>query len=356
MEGTGWFSVVFFVIFTIIGSLILLSLFIGIIAAEMEAALQSQKEVKEQAKFAADQCEVAGETGKCAAFWQLFSLMDEITPSHDLDKLELTFLLTICGYGHDTEDEQQSALFVRTFDRVDANSSEGLDFGEFAEFMLLLTRRVPWRKTGKDSQLSNAAILCLSKATPPEELEAKDRAFQRQLMVLGRDSPAGVKMANTSEAVREKVLHRRSTILLELGDGLAEKKPTWRQMDAVGQERLRDACQRSMPSGCISLYERMAGQCMWLAEHHKFSNFMLAIILLAGLLVGLQVGYGLEGEPGSWDTLTVLDLIVFYFFLIEVALKLLSFEYAPWLYFTCDKRYFLTALVLIREPLTLTCF
>jgi voltage-gated sodium channel len=325
-EGMGWFSVVYFVIFTIVGSLILLSLFIGIIAAEMESALEGQKNGVKFAKFARDQCELAGLPEACPAFKRIFDLMDGITPSATLDRLELVHMLTVCDYGFDPDDAADYTAFANAFDLVDRDCSEELDLGEFTEFMLSLRRHCPWKKVGGSLKKSQSFRLSSRKAA--EEVECRMRAKELQLAVLGAESPVGKQAIYNPKSISLEVTRKRSQ------NASTDEVLTWRHLDVIGQARLREFCRSHFPQGCLDQYERWCDRCLWLVEHHKFSNFMLSIILLAGLLVGLQVGYNLEG-----DILTILDDIVFYCFLLEVVAKMMAYEYAPWIYFTCVKKY-----------------
>jgi hypothetical protein len=207
--GTGWFSVVYFVIFTIIGSLILLSLFIGIIAAEMEAALSGQKAEIAYKKHSSDQCELAGQTEQHGLLEKIFKLMDGITPSAGLDRVEVAHMLHVAGWGFNSDDAKEQKLFDRMFHAVDHDFQEELDFGEFTEYMLTLQTRCPWRKLGHGAVIHTHSARKLAERSSVDVRRDRERANSRQLLVLGKDSPAGRRVLSTPKKLKQAVLEQR---------------------------------------------------------------------------------------------------------------------------------------------------
>ena len=53
--------------------------------------------------------------------------------------------------------------------------------------------------------------------------------------------------------------------------------------------------------------------------------------MFAGILVGMQVGYGMEDDPG----LAVLDMIVLIIFTVELFQKIVAYPFTPWTFFIC---------------------
>lgn len=69
-----------------------------------------------------------------------------------------------------------------------------------------------------------------------------------------------------------------------------------------------------------------------LSQSPGFGNFILAVICLAGILVGIQT-YVHPGMPGH-GTLETLDLLILLIFTVEFFIKLLAEGDRPWRYFS----------------------
>ena len=72
-----------------------------------------------------------------------------------------------------------------------------------------------------------------------------------------------------------------------------------------------------------------------IAEANWFQGFIIFIILLAGVVVGIQT-YEISGSlKESWKpTLHFLDLLILFIFTVEVVIKMLAEGKKPWNYFT----------------------
>ena len=81
--------------------------------------------------------------------------------------------------------------------------------------------------------------------------------------------------------------------------------------------------------GLKGQYQRLAEKASALANHPTFVNFITIIIILAGVLVGMQTFEEFEDDA----TLNVIDAIVLGIFTFEVILKFVAEEFAPWNYF-----------------------
>lgn len=75
----------------------------------------------------------------------------------------------------------------------------------------------------------------------------------------------------------------------------------------------------------LSLY------CRKIAESSWFNNFILAVILAAGVVVGIQT-YG-EQVAHLKELLFVLDQIILFIFLVEIVIKMTAEGSKPWRYF-----------------------
>lgn len=71
--------------------------------------------------------------------------------------------------------------------------------------------------------------------------------------------------------------------------------------------------------------------CRQLSEAPAFKNFIIAVILLAGLVVGLETSASLRAHYGG--LLHTLDLAVLSIFMVEILIKIAAFGRRPWHFF-----------------------
>jgi len=76
-------------------------------------------------------------------------------------------------------------------------------------------------------------------------------------------------------------------------------------------------------------YLSLAVKCKWVAENKHFNNFITFIILLAGVLVGIQTNMGDE----STTFLDVMDWIIWFIFFYECLVKFIGTAFKPALFF-----------------------
>src|SRR5690349_4616902 len=69
-----------------------------------------------------------------------------------------------------------------------------------------------------------------------------------------------------------------------------------------------------------------------LAESNRFQGFIIAVIVFAGVLVGLETYPGVVAEVGP--TLHVLDKIILGIFVVEAVVRMGAEWPRPWRYFT----------------------
>ena len=81
--------------------------------------------------------------------------------------------------------------------------------------------------------------------------------------------------------------------------------------------------------GCRGQYQRVAETMDYVVNHAIVVNFVTFVIVLAGVNVGMQTYPELEDNP----VLNVLDLIILVVFTLEVIMKFIAEEFAPWQFF-----------------------
>lgn len=122
-------ATLFFLMIILIGALVLLTLFIGVVGMSMEEASQEQKKEKE----IEDRAIVIGEVEKLDVeqvrlYKEVFESLDLIS-SGRIGQEVLKFGLTLAGLQMNDED------FTEVWNKVDRDNSNGIDFAEFLEFM-----------------------------------------------------------------------------------------------------------------------------------------------------------------------------------------------------------------------------
>jgi len=75
----------------------------------------------------------------------------------------------------------------------------------------------------------------------------------------------------------------------------------------------------------------MVKACQRIANAPAFQNFILGVILLAGVVVGMQTYKDFEAE--HHDLLSLVDRIILGIFVLEVVIKIMAEGKTPWNYF-----------------------
>jgi voltage-gated sodium channel len=124
-----WVAALFFVWFILVGGLVLLTLFIGVVSMGMDEAEMEQKEQKKVDERVTKIVSHEGlEQLEVTLYREVFECVD-FTHSNKIGKDELRFGMTIANMTL-TDDE-----FDGLFAKVDKDKSEAIDFAEFLEFM-----------------------------------------------------------------------------------------------------------------------------------------------------------------------------------------------------------------------------
>lgn len=100
-------------------------------------------------------------------------------------------------------------------------------------------------------------------------------------------------------------------------------------------------------------YTKIAGVCQSIVEHPRFSSFVTYVILLAGIVVGLQTDENVMAEIGP--TLQVVDTIILVVFTTEVALKMIAECFTPWYYFKSGWNSFGKSIGMSFDTFVTTC-
>lgn len=170
-----------------------------------------------------------------------------------------------------------------------------------------------------------------------EEAERKERlekAKKRALEAERRERERVEKMKLEAATHRE---HGGDAPLAEKGLSAAEKKDrkkmrevllqTWDDCDLTDILSKNQGDNRSLKGR----YLQLAAAATKVVEHPKFSLFVTGVIVLAGILVGLQTSDEVENAIGGF--LAGLDSAILAVFTTEVALKMLAEGLEPWGYF-----------------------
>ena len=131
-KALGVWSAIFFVIFVIIGGLVLLTLFIGVVSTSMDEAQAAQREEKEMEEKVKDLVEERNIDNKeIELYKQIFGMLD-LDGGGTIEEEELRVGLQ--SIGKKPTDEELSAMLKQ----VDEDESGEIDLAEFIGFMLNL--------------------------------------------------------------------------------------------------------------------------------------------------------------------------------------------------------------------------
>jgi voltage-gated sodium channel len=265
----------FFFVFVMLGNYVLLSLFIGIIAAEMENAMRAQLETKQLASEVDSYCKKNKiKSSKKRAMLRAYRLMYEIRPSEGIDFEVIMLGLRLVR--ENVEEEDARKWFKSCAERPPGGELNMYDFVVFLTSM-------PWRDGEKMIQCSGDELIS------PELLKA------RQLQ------------KDEEDDIRRKTLKQRNSV---------------HALDKAIEEH---------PGSLKSRWAQFGKWNLNLTESPMYQNFMLGVVVVAGLTVAIQAGYE-EFEHSKF--LETFDLFIWSLFTMEVLQKMFSNPFAPWKYFT----------------------
>ena len=120
--------------------------------------------------------------------------------------------------------------------------------------------------------------------------------------------------AMTDDDIRELIATRKKQ---------AEQDAIVHRTAAQNADNYTNAC-------CHAYIEKVANPMQKLTEDDRFNNFIIGIIMLAGLVVGLQTDKYCESLP----VINVIDYVILTIFIFEVVAKVVAEGAAPWRYWT----------------------
>jgi voltage-gated sodium channel len=307
----GILAVAFFEIFMLLCGMILLTLFIGIICAEMDFMSESQHSASvNKALVATFQKEHGISEGQIGAYTKLFATIQDLKSGFEatVDLIELKGILELLAILQQRANPAEEMEVINAdklkevFHKFDEDDGGDLDLFEFVKMMHSMKVR--------KQDAKKRSFTCVND-------EVVDLIFVSNRITF---------MENGAGHTIEQLSRRVSTFVVA---GAKEVEKRGSIINAAGKRG------SVMMQGVMqdSLLMRFGDWCERVTTAHWFNTFMLSIVIVASLLVGVQVGYGLDDST----VLGVLDLTVLAIFTLECAMKMLSRPYAPWEYFTNEE-------------------
>uniref|UniRef100_A0A7S1XQD9 EF-hand domain-containing protein n=1 Tax=Phaeomonas parva TaxID=124430 RepID=A0A7S1XQD9_9STRA len=183
-----FFSVVFFLIFIVLGALVLLTLFVGVVTTSMEEATENMKVVQAVEKRVREiMTKHKGMTPALVdVYRKAFSVLD-LDGGGSVERDELEYGLK--AIGKEVNKEDMDVLLSQ----VDEDDSGEIDFAEFLEFMIL-TKQERVRRDGMGPVEEGGAEAEASRGDaalrPPSLRSAPERPTLLSMPSLGRIGPA----------------------------------------------------------------------------------------------------------------------------------------------------------------------
>jgi voltage-gated sodium channel len=351
----GILAVIFFETFILLATSILLTLFIGIICAEMDAMADSQTEMlqckKQVLDWQAEKLKEDGASGgvddrQIAAYSKLFQIIQELkggvgsTPS--CDETEITGILKLLethqeeearGRGHtgrsysfggtlrkDEDEGDDGGDEVRKmnelFEEIDTEGSGSLNYFQFVQLMYALQKKDNCVTDSVIKQIEasdNANFIDVGVSETVERMQkqmklitmvsskAVGRHVRRGSHILGlRLQPVGETVSGTSGGVEMKAVEEMKDSK-DMKDMKVDNPQGGLQEGAMGEEGAEreqveegavDTAETQVPRGAWRCYTAMGEFLMRVTTDERFDHFMLGVVVFAGLIVGVQVGYG----------------------------------------------------------------
>ena len=134
-KGSGILAMIFFVIFTVIGALVLMTLFIGVVTTSMEEASADQQERAEVMERVREFQSKEGLDDEQIDLYETVFHMLDLDGGGTIEEEELRIGLQSIGK-NPTDDELKEMMLS-----VDEDGSGEIDFAEFVEFMFNLKQQ-----------------------------------------------------------------------------------------------------------------------------------------------------------------------------------------------------------------------
>mmetsp|Transcript_31661 Transcript_31661/g.62776 ORF Transcript_31661/g.62776 Transcript_31661/m.62776 type:complete len:1001 (-) Transcript_31661:3-3005(-) len=157
-----------------------------------------------------------------------------------------------------------------------------------------------------------------------EEQERKERLLKKQARMKEMEDKGAtakdddhLKLDTSTMGIRDREALKNEVVmkalLLEAWEGVVMKSKV----------------ESNYADGIKGHYQWLAEKCSELAEAKWFVNLITLVIILAGVMVGLQTFPDFEDDP----TLNFIDFIILLIFTFEVIIKFIAEEFAPWRFF-----------------------
>ena len=178
--------------------------------------------------------------------------------------------------------------------------------------------------------------------------QRKLRSVEKQAAALARMQGGGDDGADADAPLTAKELEQQQhdeELRQIMGDVIGEDAEAKRQKQErtlailgtptklASDNALADAPPLGVAELAARRYAQLAVQCRWLTTHENFVNFVTAVIIAAGVQVGVQTDRGLMRDPGAVAVLGAIDTCIVVVFASEVLLKLAAEEFEPQNYF-----------------------
>ena len=208
-------------------------------------------------------------------------------------------------------------LFFLTFIPVSAFVMLSLFIGAIT---MSMTTSMEQMKAAQEEKERRVRLEKARKRAKEAEQREKERA-ERQAAL---DASSG---RSTVELEREKAKGLSAAEKRERQKMRAVLMQTWDDYDLTEMLSAKDEDTRTLKG----LYLKLSGGCAKIVESPKFVTFVTLVIVLAGLLVGLQTSSAIEDAVGGF--LSGVDSAILAVFTVEVVLKVVAEGLEPWNYF-----------------------
>lgn len=152
----------------------------------------------------------------------------------------------------------------------------------------------------------------------------------RNFMAIGHHVQEAIearRLRKESQAHREMEKRMARNLKIALGSESHENLENELMQDADGKQR----------STITIIWIRISNWCDKVVNHPTFSNIMTGVIIIAGLLVGIQTEIAPDirynGNQEMKRVFAVTDRVILYAFTVELILKMASYELKPWRFY-----------------------
>jgi voltage-gated sodium channel len=305
-----WFAPVFFVYFVAIGNYVLLSLFVGVVASEIESSVSRETNRKQQRRLSKKYCKkiFSDKTYllRYSHYNTAFELVNQLRPDensyHVITFDMVVMLLGLIGQGE--EAVSNADALKAHFKSILEFSQQGSAKGHVSLMdMVFLFENLPWRK---DASLDLAAT----------KIQAPYRGWR---------SRAGVTRAAVPKKVKAPTFEENQagfTIQDVVGGAVLAQED---KVCAIRKERDDEIAKNPKARDLIRLGYAMQE----VVDSNAYEICIQCLVVFSGICVGVEIGYEVENT-----FFRSMELAFFFVFLVEAITKICCRPHKPWLYFT----------------------